>query len=240
MELKALDLSKNFSGKNAVNEVNISVFSGEIIGLLGPNGAGKTTFFYMIAGLISSDAGQVFIDNKDITNESISERAKIGLAYLPQEPSVFRGLSVKENLLASLEQKKDLSKKKIQKELDYLIKKFKLERFADTKALKLSGGERRRTEIARALASSPKFLLLDEPFAGIDPIAVSELKTTLKDLKEMNIGILISDHNVRETIQICDKVCILSEGKIVAEGSNDEITNNEIVKEVYLGQDFLS
>jgi len=240
MELKALDLSKNFSGKNAVNEVNISVFSGEIIGLLGPNGAGKTTFFYMIAGLISSDAGQVFIDNKDITNESISERAKIGLAYLPQEPSVFRGLSVKENLLASLEQKKDLSKKKIQKELDYLIKKFKLERFADTKALKLSGGERRRTEIARALASSPKFLLLDEPFAGIDPIAVSELKTTLKDLKEMNIGILISDHNVRETIQICDKVCILSEGKIVAEGSNDEIINNEIVKEVYLGQDFLS
>ena len=240
MELKALGLSKNFSGKNAVNEVNISVFSGEIIGLLGPNGAGKTTFFYMIAGLISSDAGQVFIDNKDITNKSISERAKIGLAYLPQEPSVFRGLSVKENLLASLEQKKDLSKKKIQKELDYLIKKFKLERFADTKALKLSGGERRRTEIARALASSPKFLLLDEPFAGIDPIAVSELKTTLKDLKEMNIGILISDHNVRETIQICDKVCILSEGKIVAEGSNDEITNNEIVKEVYLGQDFLS
>ena len=240
MELKALDLSKNFSGKNAVNEVNISVFSGEIIGLLGPNGAGKTTFFYMIAGLISSDAGQVFIDNKDITNKSISERAKIGLAYLPQEPSVFRGLSVKENLLASLEQKKDLSKKKIQKELDYLIKKFKLERFADTKALKLSGGERRRTEIARALASSPKFLLLDEPFAGIDPIAVSELKTTLKDLKEMNIGILISDHNVRETIQICDKVCILSEGKIVAEGSNDEIINNEIVKEVYLGQDFLS
>ena len=240
MELKALGLSKNFSGKNAVNEVNISVFSGEIIGLLGPNGAGKTTFFYMIAGLISSDAGQVFIDNKDITNKSISERAKIGLAYLPQEPSVFRGLSVKENLLASLEQKKDLSKKKIQKELDYLIKKFKLERFADTKALKLSGGERRRTEIARALASSPKFLLLDEPFAGIDPIAVSELKTTLKDLKEMNIGILISDHNVRETIQICDKVCILSEGKIVAEGSNDEIINNEIVKEVYLGQDFLS
>ena len=240
MELKALDLSKNFSGKNAVNEVNISVFSGEIIGLLGPNGAGKTTFFYMIAGLISSDVGQVFIDNKDITNKSISERAKIGLAYLPQEPSVFRGLSVKENLLASLEQKKDLSKKQIQKDLDYLIGKFKLERFADTKALQLSGGERRRTEIARALASSPKFLLLDEPFAGIDPIAVSELKTTLKDLKEMNIGILISDHNVRETIQICDKVCILSEGKIVAEGSNDEIINNEIVKEVYLGQDFLS
>ena len=240
MELKALGLSKHFSGKNAVDEVSISVFSGEIIGLLGPNGAGKTTFFYMIAGLISSDAGQVFLDNKDITNESISERAKIGLAYLPQEPSIFRGLSVKENLLASLEQKKELNKKQIQKELDYLIGKFKLERFADTKALKLSGGERRRTEIARALASSPEFLLLDEPFAGIDPIAVSELKTTLKDLKEMNIGILISDHNVREIIQICDKVCILSEGKIVAEGSNDEITNNEIVKEVYLGQDFLS
>ena len=240
MELKAIGLTKNFSGKTVVDEVNISVFSGQIIGLLGPNGAGKTTFFYMIAGLISSDSGQVLINNKDVTKDSISERAKMGLSYLPQEPSIFRGLSVKENLLASLEQKKDLSKVQIQKELDYLIGKFKLELFAETKALKLSGGERRRTEIARALASSPEFLLLDEPFTGIDPIAVSELKTTLKDLKEMNIGILISDHNVRETIQICDKVCILSEGKMVAEGSNEEITSNELVKEVYLGQDFLS
>lgn len=240
MELKAIGLTKNFSGKTVVDEVNISVFSGQIIGLLGPNGAGKTTFFYMIAGLISSDSGQVLINNKDVTKDSISERAKMGLSYLPQEPSIFRGLSVKENLLASLEQKKDLSKVQIQKELDYLIGKFKLELFAETKAIKLSGGERRRTEIARALASSPEFLLLDEPFTGIDPIAVSELKTTLKDLKEMNIGILISDHNVRETIQICDKVCILSEGKMVAEGSNEEITSNELVKEVYLGQDFLS
>lgn len=240
MELKAIGLTKNFSGKTVVDEVNISVFSGQIIGLLGPNGAGKTTFFYMIAGLISSDSGQVLINNKDVTKDSISERAKMGLSYLPQEPSIFRSLSVKENLLASLEQKKDLSKVQIQKELDYLIGKFKLELFAETKAIKLSGGERRRTEIARALASSPEFLLLDEPFTGIDPIAVSELKTTLKDLKEMNIGILISDHNVRETIQICDKVCILSEGKMVAEGSNEEITSNELVKEVYLGQDFLS
>ena len=238
MELKAINLSKNYSGKTAVDKVDISVLSGKIVGLLGPNGAGKTTFFYMIAGLIASDSGTILINNLDVTTESISDRAKKGLSYLPQEPSVFRRLSVKDNLLAALEQRNELSSDQRQEELKYLIKKFKLESFLETKAIKLSGGERRRTEIARALASKPKFLLLDEPFAGIDPIAVSELKTTLKNLKEMDLGILISDHNVRETMQICDKVSILSEGKMVAEGSASQISNNELVKEVYLGKDF--
>ena len=238
MELKAINLSKSYSGKKAVDKVDISVLSGKIVGLLGPNGAGKTTFFYMLAGLITSNSGKILIDNEDITKESISERAKKGLSYLPQEPSVFRRLSVKENLLAALEQRKDLNFEQRQKELDYLVGKFKLEPFVKTKAIKLSGGERRRTEIARALASKPKFLLLDEPFAGIDPIAVSDLKITLKNLRRMDLGILISDHNVRETMQICDKVSILSEGKMVAEGSPDQISNNDLVKEVYLGKDF--
>ena len=238
MELKAINLSKNYSGKKAVDKVDISVLSGKIVGLLGPNGAGKTTFFYILAGLITSNSGKILLDNEDITKESISERAKKGLSYLPQEPSVFRRLSVKENLLAALEQRKDLNFEQRQKELDYLVGKFKLEPFVKTKAIKLSGGERRRTEIARALASKPKFLLLDEPFAGIDPIAVSDLKITLKNLRRMDLGILISDHNVRETMQICDKVSILSEGKMVAEGSPDQISNNDLVKEVYLGKDF--
>jgi len=240
MELKALNLSKNYSGKKAVDGVDISVISGQIIGLLGPNGAGKTTFFYMVAGLVASDSGQVLIDDQDITNESISERARKGLSYLPQEPSVFKRLSVKDNILAALEQRRDLNSEQKQEELDRLIKEFNLETLLEMKSIKLSGGERRRVEIARALASKPRFLLLDEPFAGIDPIAVSELKTTLEKLREMNLGILISDHNVRETMKICDKVLILSEGKAVAEGAPNEVSNNELVKEVYLGKDFLN
>ena len=240
MELKALNLSKNFSGKKAVDGVDLSVISGQIIGLLGPNGAGKTTFFYMVAGLVASDSGQVLIDDQDVTNESISERARRGLSYLPQEPSVFRRLSVKDNILAALEQRRDLNSEQKQEELDRLIKEFNLETLLEIKSIKLSGGERRRVEIARALASKPRFLLLDEPFAGIDPIAVSELKTTLEKLREMNLGILISDHNVRETMKICDKVLILSEGKAVAEGAPNEVSNNELVKEVYLGKDFLN
>ena len=240
MELKALNLSKNYSGKKAVDGVDLSVISGQIIGLLGPNGAGKTTFFYMVAGLVASDSGQVLIDDQDITNESISERARRGLSYLPQEPSVFRRLSVKDNVLAALEQRRDLNSEQKQEELDRLIKEFNLETLLEIKSIRLSGGERRRVEIARALASKPRFLLLDEPFAGIDPIAVSELKTTLEKLREMNLGILISDHNVRETMKICDKVLILSEGKAVAEGAPNEVSNNELVKEVYLGKDFLN
>ena len=216
MKLKASNLNKSYSGKEAVSNVSIEVTEGETVGLLGPNGAGKTTFFYMIAGLISIDSGNVLINEKEITNLDISARSKTGLSYLPQEPSIFRRLTVEQNILSALEQRKDLKKS----------------------GIKLSGGERRRTEIARALACNPKFLLLDEPFAGIDPIAVSDLKNTIKKLNTSGYGVLISDHNVRDTMQICDRVLVMSEGKIVAEGTPEEVSKDVKVREVYLGKDF--
>ena len=240
MKLVARNLRKEYSGKTAVDRISIEVSSGETVGLLGPNGAGKTTFFYMIVGLLSADSGKISIDSEDMTNMGISSRSKAGLSYLPQEPSIFRRLTVKENILAALEQRPDLNKDDRSRELKELLNDFSLHEFSETKGIKLSGGERRRVEIARALASNPKFLLLDEPFAGIDPIAVSDLKSTIKSLNDSGYGILISDHNVRDTMQICHKVLIMSEGKIVAEGSPDEISNNEKVKEVYLGKDFSS
>ena len=238
MKLEAQGLTKNYAEKIVVNNLNIIVKPGEIVGLLGPNGAGKTTFFYMIAGLIKSDSGAIFINGQDITTESISERANKGLAYLPQEPSVFTRLTVEENLLAALEQRKDINEKEKIQELHGLVEEFQLKSLLKTRSIKLSGGERRRVEIARALSSKPKFLLLDEPFAGIDPIVVSDLKNMLKKLKKLKLGILISDHNVRETMQICDKVLIMSEGKAVAEGLPEEVSNNDLVKEIYLGKDF--
>ena len=238
MKLVARNLRKEYSGKTAVDRISIEVSSGETVGLLGPNGAGKTTFFYMIVGLLSADSGKISIDSEDMTNMGISSRSKAGLSYLPQEPSIFRRLTVKENILAALEQRPDLNKDDRTRKLKELLNDFSLHEFSETKGIKLSGGERRRVEIARALASNPKFLLLDEPFAGIDPIAVSDLKSTIKSLNDSGYGILISDHNVRDTMQICHKVLIMSEGKIVAEGSPDEISNNEKVKEVYLGKDF--
>ena len=238
MKLVAKDLKKEYSGKIAVNKVSVEVSSGETVGLLGPNGAGKTTFFYMIVGLLGADSGKILIDSEDMTNMGISSRSKSGLSYLPQEPSIFRRLSVKENILAALEQRVDLNKKARSERLKHLLNQFNLHKFSETTGIKLSGGERRRVEIARALASNPKFLLLDEPFAGIDPIAVSDLKKTIQSLNESGYGILISDHNVRDTMQICHKVLIMSEGKIVAEGTPDEVSNNEKVKEVYLGKDF--
>ena len=240
MKLVARNLRKEYSGKTAVDRVSIEVSSGETVGLLGPNGAGKTTFFYMIVGLLGADSGKISIDSEDMTNMGISSRSKAGLSYLPQEPSIFRRLTVKENILAALEQRPDLNKDDRSKKLKELLNDFSLHEFSETKGIKLSGGERRRVEIARALASNPKFLLLDEPFAGIDPIAVSDLKSTIKSLNDSGYGILISDHNVRDTMQICHKVLIMSEGKIVAEGSPNEISNNEKVKEVYLGKDFSS
>ncbi|HIE49707.1 MAG TPA: LPS export ABC transporter ATP-binding protein [Gammaproteobacteria bacterium] len=240
MKLVARNLRKEYSGKTAVDRISIEVSSGETVGLLGPNGAGKTTFFYMIVGLLGADSGKISIDSKDMTNMGISSRSKAGLSYLPQEPSIFRRLTVKENILAALEQRPDLNKDDRSRKLKELLNDFSLHEFSETKGIKLSGGERRRVEIARALASNPKFLLLDEPFAGIDPIAVSDLKSTIKSLNDSGYGILISDHNVRDTMQICHKVLIMSEGKIVAEGSPDEISNNEKVKEVYLGKDFSS
>ena len=238
MKLQSQNLTKKYSNKIAVQNLSINLIPGEILGLLGPNGAGKTTFFYMIAGLISSDSGKILIDGEDITNKSVSDRANMGLAYLPQEPSVFGRLSVEENIMAALEQRKDITKEQRQQELEKLVEEFQLNKFLKTKSNKLSGGERRRVEIARSLSSNPKFILLDEPFAGIDPIAVSELKETLKKLKKMKLGILISDHNVRETMQICDNVLIMSEGKAIAEGTPAKVSSNELVKEVYLGKDF--
>ena len=238
MKLKASNLNKSYSGKTAVNNVSIEVAAGETVGLLGPNGAGKTTFFYMIAGLISIDSGNVLINEKEITNLNISARSKTGLSYLPQEPSIFRRLTVEQNILSALEQRKDLKKSEIIAEKNRLLQEFNLVDFVKTLGIKLSGGERRRTEIARALACNPKFLLLDEPFAGIDPIAVSDLKTTIKKLNTSGYGVLISDHNVRDTMQICDRVLVMSEGKIVAEGTPEEVSKDVKVKEVYLGKDF--
>ena len=239
MRLHTENLVKKYSGRAVVNDVSVEVNHGEIVGLLGPNGAGKTTSFYMMVGLIKPNSGGIYLEGVDITREPMYKRAQRGIGYLPQEPSIFRKMTVENNIRSVLEIS-GLPKSQQKDRLELLLDELGLNHVRTSRGALLSGGERRRTEIARALASSPEFLLLDEPFTGIDPIAVSELKTTLKDLKEMNIGILISDHNVRETIQICDKVCILSEGKMVAEGSNEEITSNELVKEVYLGQDFLS
>ena len=238
MKLQAKNLTKKYLGKAVVDQLNITLKPGEILGLLGPNGAGKTTFFYMVAGLIRSDSGKILIDEEDVTDKTVSLRASKGLAYLPQEPSVFGRLTVEENILAALEQRRDINKEQKQRELERLVEEFQLKRFLKTKSIKLSGGERRRVEIARSLSSNPRFILLDEPFAGIDPIAVSELKKTLKKLKSLKLGILISDHNVRETMQICDNVLIMSEGKAIAEGTPKEVSANDLVKEVYLGQDF--
>ena len=238
MKLQAKNLTKKYLGRVVVDRLNITLKPGEILGLLGPNGAGKTTFFYMIAGLIRSDSGKILIDEEDITDKTVSLRASKGLAYLPQEPSVFGRLTVEENILAALEQRWDIHKEQKQLELERLVEEFQLKRFLKTKSIKLSGGERRRVEIARSLSSNPRFILLDEPFAGIDPIAVSELKKTLKKLKSLKLGILISDHNVRETMQICDNVLIMSKGKAIAEGTPKGVSANDLVKEVYLGQDF--
>lgn len=238
MKLQAKNLTKKYQGKAVVDQLNITLKPGEILGLLGPNGAGKTTFFYMIAGLIRSDSGKILIDEEDVTHKTISVRAGLGLAYLPQEPSVFGRLTVEENILAALEQRRDINKEQKKRELEKLVEEFKLKKFLKTKSIKLSGGERRRVEIARSLSSSPSFILLDEPFAGIDPKAVSELKETLKKLKNLKLGILISDHNVRETMQICDNVLIMNEGKVIAEGTPEKVSANDLVKEIYLGQDF--
>ena len=238
MKLQAKNLTKKYQGKAVVDQLNITLKPGEILGLLGPNGAGKTTFFYMIAGLIRSDSGKILIDEEDVTDKTVSVRASMGLAYLPQEPSVFGRLTVEENILAALEQRRDINKEQKKRELEKLVEEFQLKKFLKTKSIKLSGGERRRVEIARSLSSSPSFILLDEPFAGIDPKAVSELKETLKKLKNLKLGILISDHNVRETMQICDNVLIMNEGKVIAEGTPEKVSANDLVKEVYLGQDF--
>ena len=238
MNLSADNISKSYDDKVAVDDISFDISSGETIGILGPNGAGKTTLFYILAGLIRSDFGSVFLSGEDLSNKSISERTVLGLSYLPQESSVFKGLTVEQNIYAALEQRKDLNKNEKQKQLHELLEEFNLHNFSKTLGIKLSGGERRRTEIARSLASNPKFILLDEPFAGIDPIAVSDLKNTINILNDKDIGVLISDHNVRDTMNICSKVLVVSQGKIIANGRPSDIAEDDLVKEVYLGQDF--
>jgi len=240
MNLTVKNIVKSYDEKIAVDDISFEVTSGETVGILGPNGAGKTTLFYIIAGLIRSDSGTLSLSEAELNDKSISERTIMGLSYLPQESSIFRGLSVQQNIYAALEQRKDLDKKGKQSKLVELLEEFNLNQFSETLGIKLSGGERRRTEIARSLASNPKFILLDEPFAGIDPLAVSDLKDTIRSLNSQNIGVLISDHNVRDTMHICSKVLVVNQGKIIANGQPSEISQNDLVKEVYLGQNFLA
>ena len=239
MKLSVENIRKNYSTKVAVDEISFEMDSGSTFGLLGPNGAGKTTLFYIIAGLLKKDSGLIKLDSKDISDKHISERSSLGLSYLPQEASIFRKLTVEENILTSLEQRKDLNGSSISNELEKLLNEFNLNEFSKTLGIKLSGGERRRTEIARSLGSNPRFILLDEPFAGIDPIAVSDLKKTIETLKSKNIGVLISDHNVRDTMQICDQVLVINQGKLMAKGRPEEVGKDPVVKEVYLGKDFI-
>jgi lipopolysaccharide export system ATP-binding protein len=236
-KLIAKNLAKSYKEHQVVKSVSMTIPAGKAIGLLGPNGAGKTTTFYMIVGFTKPNSGSIWIDDVNITHSAMHKRSKLGLGYLPQETSIFRKLSVKDNILAIL-QLKHKDKKKQQTKLDQLLNDFHLTHISHTLAASLSGGEKRRVEIARALAAEPKFLLLDEPFAGIDPISVNEIKETIQDLKAKGIGILITDHNVRETLSSCDHAYIMASGTIIAEGTSNEILANKKVKEIYLGEDF--
>ncbi len=236
--LSAENLAKSYKKRSVVKDVSLSINSGEIVGLLGPNGAGKTTCFYMIVGLVEADKGRISIDQEDLTNLPMHGRARKGIGYLPQEASVFRKLSVKDNLMAILETRKDLSKPERREKMDNLLQEFHITHIRDSLGMSLSGGERRRVEIARALATEPHFILLDEPFAGVDPISVSDIKQIVTHLKEKGIGVLITDHNVRETLDICEKAYIVSDGHIIASGSAEEILSNQQVKDVYLGDEF--
>ncbi|MAQ68878.1 MAG: LPS export ABC transporter ATP-binding protein [Gammaproteobacteria bacterium] len=236
--LEAIDLRKNFRDREVVRGATIKIAQGEVVGLLGPNGAGKTTCFYMIVGLIKTDSGQIRLNGKSLTNLTIDRRAKFGLGYLPQDSSIFKKMSVEQNLLAILQIRKDLSIREQKFKLDKLLEEFNLTHIRKNKGMSLSGGERRRTEIARTLATEPKFILLDEPFAGVDPISVSDIKQIISRLKEQNIGILLTDHNVRETLDICERAYIVSEGVIIAQGQTRDILSNQKVREVYLGEQF--
>jgi lipopolysaccharide export system ATP-binding protein len=236
-KLKAIELVKEYKKRVVVNEVTVEVKQGEIVGLLGPNGAGKTTTFYMICGMIKPKSGEIELDGEDISRYPMYKRAQSGIGYLPQEPSIFRKMTVKENILAILQFMK-LDKDEMEDKCDKLINDFSLKKIEDSKGYTLSGGERRRTEIARALASDPKFILLDEPFAGIDPIASEDIMEIVAKLKDRGIGILITDHNVHETLSIVDRAYILIEGKIFRSGSADELASDEMVKKLYLGENF--
>jgi lipopolysaccharide export system ATP-binding protein len=236
--LRANNLVKTYKSRIVVNDASFHVNSGEVVGLLGPNGAGKTTSFYMVVGLVKTDKGSIQLDDVDITRLPMHARAQRGLGYLPQEASVFRKLSVEDNILAVLEAKKEFNKQQRQEKLEALIDDLQIDHIRHNTGMSLSGGERRRVEIARALASQPSFVLLDEPFAGVDPLSVIEIQKIVKHLIERDIGVLITDHNVRETLGICNRAYILSSGKIIAQGTPEEILSNKEVREVYLGQDF--
>ncbi len=238
MILRAEHLIKKYKQRTVVNDVSFSVSQGEIVGLLGPNGAGKTTSFYMIVGLIKPNEGRIFLEDEDITKDAMYRRAQKGIGYLAQEASVFRKLSVEDNIMAILEMT-NLNKEERQEKLEELINEFSLHKVRKNRGDLLSGGERRRTEIARALAANPNFILLDEPFAGVDPIAVEEIQTIVARLKEKNIGILITDHNVQETLSITDRAYLLFEGKILESGTPEVLAANEMVKKVYLGSNFV-
>jgi len=242
-ELDVQHLQKKYSGRQVVRDVSFSVRCGEVVGLLGPNGAGKTTSFYMIVGLVRPDAGRIHIDGQDVSDLPMHRRARMGLSYLPQEASIFRRMTVAENVRAVLELQRDaqgrrLSKAEIREREEHLLRELHVEHLRDSPAPALSGGERRRVEIARALATQPRFILLDEPFAGIDPIAVIEIQRIVQFLKEQGIGVLITDHNVRETLGICDSACIISEGQVLAQGDPQSIIDNPAVRKVYLGENF--
>jgi len=235
--LRIQNIKKSYKNKNVVQDISLEISSGEIIGLLGPNGAGKTTSFYMIVGLIQPEHGSILVDNINITKKPIHVRSQLGLAYLPQEPSIFRKMNVEENIISILELRR-LNKNDIKTKLDLLLNELGIEHIRKNTAISLSGGERRRVEIARCLATNPKFILLDEPFAGIDPIAVLDIQKIIRFLSSRGIGILITDHSVRETLGICNRAYIVNQGKIFTSGTPNEIVENENVKNIYLGQDF--
>ncbi|MDY0238572.1 MAG: LPS export ABC transporter ATP-binding protein [Campylobacterales bacterium] len=236
-KLKVDKLSKTIKNSQIIKEISLEVRSGEIVGLLGPNGAGKTTTFYMICGLIGATKGNIYLDNEDISTTPLHERAKKGIGYLPQESSVFKELSVEENLMLAAEVVYEDKKIQVEK-VEELLRLLNIEPIRQRKGVSLSGGERRRCEIARSLAITPKFLLLDEPFAGVDPIAVSDIQNIVKDLKKLNIGILITDHNVRETLAICDRAYVIKDGELLASGTSKEVAENRLVRTYYLGESF--
>lgn len=236
--LQVNHLSKSFKHRQVVKDVSLRIAQGEIVGLLGPNGAGKTTSFYMIVGLIQHDKGEIILKDQNISELPMHQRARMGIGYLPQEASVFRKLTVEENIMAILQLQKDLTEQQQQHRLDQLLHEFHVESLRNNIGISLSGGERRRVEIARSLATDPDFMLLDEPFAGVDPISVVDIKKMIKHLAEKNIGVLITDHNVRETLDICERAYIVNEGEIICEGTPGQIISNKKVREVYLGEEF--
>ncbi len=236
--LRAEDLAKRYKGRDVVHGVSLEISSGEVVGLLGPNGAGKTTSFYMVVGLISADDGRITLDDTDITALPMHLRARLGIGYLPQEASVFRKLSVADNILAVLQLRKDLQPFQQEQQLEELLEELHISHIRNNLGMSLSGGERRRVEIARALAMEPRFILLDEPFAGVDPISVLDIQGIIRHLKERDIGVLITDHNVRETLGICERAYILNAGEVIAQGDPDTLLKNQQVRKVYLGESF--